>query len=262
MAAMIYRITKEDEIKVIEKKRVFNAIRKSKIEEFSPALLGLGDITTKSSQIEAICSVVDLAGFTKFCSQVDPYLSIPMFLESFLDWFYSTLKKESINKKFNSGYSLYTDLPIFTKFLGDGLLIIWDVSGWSETQTNNLVVIMKIIQNSFKKDFYPTVKKKVSMAPSSLRCGIARGHIFTVGDGNDFVGPCINIASRLQKYDSFSFAVSQRGFDCFEKISGKHNLVLIQGKISGIGEEEHMYVLRNEFEELDPDQKSKYDLLE
>ena len=38
----------------------------------------------------------------------------------------------------------------------------------------------------------------VSEPPPVLRCGLARGTVFSVGNRSDFVGSCINMAARLQ----------------------------------------------------------------
>ena len=63
------------------------------LRKFNPSILDLGDISTPAQEIEAIAAVFDLAGFTKFCNQVDSYLAIPRFLSDFLDWFFRRVKK-------------------------------------------------------------------------------------------------------------------------------------------------------------------------
>ncbi|HYM60827.1 MAG TPA: hypothetical protein VEZ11_08035, partial [Thermoanaerobaculia bacterium] len=93
--------------------------------------------------------------------------------------------------------------------------------------------------------------------PHALRCGVARGRVYSIGDGNDFVGPCINIAARLQKVASgITFCFSRRGFDG-EKFSGStKELLLRRISIRGIGNSELVYVPRAEYEALSGDDKA------
>lgn len=247
---MIFTIRKQDKLTIKDKNETIFIIKKELLNKFNSNLLGLGDITCKSSQLEAVVCALDLAGFTNFCNQVDPYLSIPLFLNTFLNWFYSEIKKESINKNYNEGSSLYTDLPILTKFLGDGLLIIWDAKDWNDIKINNLVTIMQIIHNRYKMKFLPDIQSKVVNPPNILRCGIARGNIYSVGNGNDFVGPSINIASRLQKTENYTFAVSKRGFELEKNKYLERDFKIIKIDIAGIGKNELIYVLKNEFDKL------------
>src|SRR5207248_701927 len=83
----------------------------------------------------------------------------------------------------------------------------------SAPSIRNIVFNLHIICEKYKAQFIPKVNRLVSKPPPSLRCGIARGQIISVGDGNDFVGSCINVASRLQKLSNLTFAISKRGFD-------------------------------------------------
>ena len=79
------------------------------------------------------------------------------------------------------------------------------------------------------------------------------GDIYTVGNGKDFFGACINIAARLQKLGGLTFCVSRRGFD-FEKHLGqgyKEYFEIKLANIRGIGENELVYVLKNEYVKLD-----------
>jgi class 3 adenylate cyclase len=87
--------------------------------------------------------------------------------------------------------------------------------------------------------------------PRRLRCGIARGTVIPIGQGADFVGPCINISTRLQKLHNLFFACSARGIDRegFNPNYGRE-FQKLRTEIRGIGERELVYVLRREFEAL------------
>src|SRR5215469_1491959 len=96
------------------------------LESFSPHILGLGEITQKSRQFDAMCASLDLAGFTNFCKQVDPHLVLPGYLSAFLQFLFDEIKKETVHKQYEGGCELWHDLPFFVKFCGDGLICLWN----------------------------------------------------------------------------------------------------------------------------------------
>jgi hypothetical protein len=65
------------------------AITKSAFDKFNPSVLGLGDITRESVQKTAVVALFDLQDFTNFCKQMDPQLSVPIYLSGFLSWIFS-----------------------------------------------------------------------------------------------------------------------------------------------------------------------------
>jgi len=81
----------------------------------------------------------------------------------------------------------------------------------------------------------------------------------SVGEGKDFVGPCINMAARLQKLGSLSFVVSRRGIDpdkCFPQ--KKEGFVIKKIHIRGIGTEEPVIVLKEEFDSLTKEERALF----
>lgn len=116
----------------------------------------------------------------------------------------------------------------------------------------NIVGSLLNICRGYRDEFLPRIKKSFTKPPAKLRCGIARGQILSIGEERDFVGPCINVASRLQKIGQFSFAFSKRGFN-LERNFGetwRNDFVLIKYQIRGVGEEELVFVLASEFKQL------------
>ncbi|MGP8080464.1 MAG: hypothetical protein ACLPVI_08160 [Dehalococcoidales bacterium] len=88
--------------------------------------------------------------------------------------------------------------------------------------------------------------------PTILRCGIARGSVYSVGNAEDYVGLCINIASRLQKLNSFNFCVSRKGFN-FEKYMIKEALSTYSLKsiaLRGIENNQLIWCRKKEFNKL------------
>src|SRR6185503_19067907 len=101
-------------------------------ERFDSSLLGLGDLDEASAATDAIAAVFDLEGFTNFCKQIEPQLSVPLFLSEFLSWLMEDVKNEMVNEVAPEGFSVFSPLPFFVKFMGDGILFLWDSSDMSE----------------------------------------------------------------------------------------------------------------------------------
>ena len=236
-------------------------LRNENLSKFNANLLGLGDmgdISKPSTQIDAIAATFDLSGFTKFCSQIDPHLCVPEYLSRFLTWLFDEIRDEFINESYPQGKTLRADLPFLAKFLGDGVLFLWDTELMGPTEMGNVVISLSNICQNYRGRFYPNIRKVVVDPPHSVRCGIARGKVFSVGNGEDYVGPCINIASRLQKLSLLTFCISRRGFD-FQSCMSKErydDYALKSVPLRGIGDEELVWVIKEEFNKLPTEEKA------
>ena len=242
------------------KVRRIKLLDNEKFERFNPHLLSLGNIGLPSKQVEAIAAVFDLSGFTNFCNQVDPHLVVPEYLSRFLDWLFNEVRKSFVQKSYKEGKKLWADLPFLAKFLGDGVLFLWDAQDMSEVAIRNVVIALTDICGAYKLRFYPTIKTVVSDPPDALRSGIARGRVFSVGNRQDYVGPCINIASRLQKLSNLTVCCSRKGFD-FQKSphkSVRQSFIEKRVAIRGIGENELIWVLKKEFDRLPEKEKELF----
>jgi len=250
-------------------------ISNSDLDEFNPSLLNIGEIDIISERREVIASIFDLEGFTDFCKQVDPQLSVPSFLNDFLNWLYNEIKKEITFKKDTDDTTiLWSELPFFSKFLGDGILLLWNINSKEisnglndngskthkqvQTLAGNIVISLDIISNSYAKFSKTNLSKRYVNPPHKLRCGIARGSVLSIGNGQDYVGPCINIASRLQKLHGLGFCFQKRGFDIELGMleSLREDYILKKVKIRGIGDNELVYIKKTEYAKLnDVDKK-------
>ena len=229
-------------------------------DAFSPSVLGLGDISARAEQIQALAAIFDLSGFTKFCSQVDPHLAVPEYLSRFLNWLFDEVKRGLLKEQSDNETLLWASLPFLAKFLGDGLLFLWETEKTSGAEICNIVTSLWEICDNYLHGFYTDIRRTVTKPPEMLRCGISRGIVFSVGNGEDYVGPCINIAARLQKLSYLTFCVSRRGFD-FEKdmpeeTSEKYLLKSVS--LRGIGEDELVWVRKEEFYLLPDDEKASF----
>lgn len=252
--------TERKEVKVNGKTGVYDFYQEDELKKFNTAVLGLGNVGVKSRQIGVLAAVFDLAGFTNFCSQVDPHLSMPRFLKEFLDWLFESIKSEFEFKRFSEGVVLYANLPIFAKFMGDGVLFLWDVENMQMNLICNVVVSLSNICGQYSSAFAPKIKKHLSDVPKSLRCGVARGQVCSVGNGEDYVGPCINIASRLQKLSNLGFCFSKRGIDFEEGMlkAAAETYIVKRVSIRGVGRDELVVVEKGVFEKLSKRDKTLF----
>lgn len=229
--------------------------------KFTPALLGLGDLKKRSREADTIAAVFDLQGFTIFCKQIEPHLSVPPFLSDFLSWLMAQLKAEMINKSHKDGVELWSDLPFFVKFMGDGLLVLWESSGMGVVEHQNVVLSAYEVCRRYKAEFLPTIKAKFVDPPDALRCGLARGTVYSVGDGNDYVGPCINMSARLQKLPGLTYAFNRRGLDLESGSPAEFftkEIIVRKVAIRGIGENELIAVLKSEYNALNESDKKLF----
>src|SRR5882762_2629758 len=122
-----FKTAPTDYITVEVDSKKIRVIKKEKFDSFNESVLGLGDIKLKANQINALSVIFDLEGFTNFCKQIDPQLAVPEYLSEFLNWLFAQIRKELINKTTTEGYYTYSDLHFLAKYLGDGVLFLWDI---------------------------------------------------------------------------------------------------------------------------------------
>jgi hypothetical protein len=229
-------------------------------DRFNPSALDLGDISLPSSQVEALAAMFDLSGFTTFCSQVDPHLAVPEYLSRFLNWLFDEIRKGLLRESKEDEKVLWASLPFLAKFTGDGVLFLWDTKNMGGAEISNVVTSLWEICANYVAVFYPIIRRLVTQPPKVLRCGMSRGMVFSVGNGEDYVGPCINVAARLQKLSLLTFCLSRRGFDIEkhmpEETAAKY--ILKSVALRGIGDDELVWVRGEEFDELPDEEKTLF----
>jgi hypothetical protein len=254
-----FKINETDFTKIKDEEKNVKIIKKEKFDSFNQDILGLGNIETKSIQTNALSVIFDLEGFTDFCKQIDPQLAVPEYLSDFLKWLFEKIRGELINKTYDEGYKTWADLPFLSKYLGDGVLFLWDTKNMSDSNIQNVVVSMYEICRKYQSEFLPLICQKVVSPPTKLRCGIARGAIYSVGNGNDFVGPCINMSARLQKLNSLTFCFSRRGINPNNMAEGyKAQFIVKKANIRGIGENELVCFPKVQYDKLQKEEKEKF----
>jgi hypothetical protein len=239
--------------------KTITVVKKDIFDSFNEDILGLGKIETKSTQVNALSVMFDLEGFTNFCKQIDPHLAVPEYLGEFLKWIFDEIKNQLTDKIYDDGYKTWSDLPFLSKYLGDGVLFLWNTEQMSDVKIQNVVVSMYEICKNYLVEFIPKISKNISSPPTKLRCGIARGTIYSVGNGNDFVGPCINMSARLQKLNTLTFCFSRRGINPSKMAPGYSKTFIVKKvDIRGIGSEELVCFSKREFDLLPESEKSNF----
>jgi hypothetical protein len=102
-------------------------------------MLGLENILANKETFEALAVIVDLKDFTVFCDQRDPHLVVPQFVKSFLEWLFDRLRAQLLMEEAGNNVVLWSHLPFFGKFLGDGVLLLWDVTDMGGEAKRNIV---------------------------------------------------------------------------------------------------------------------------
>jgi hypothetical protein len=257
----LFKLTSSDftEIECEGERRI--VLSKKKYDAFNASLLGLGDLTQDATATDAIAVNFDLQGFTVFCKQIEPHLAVPLFLSQFLCWLMERIKVEMTVKDIGSGVRLYNPLPFFIKFMGDGLLVLLDSSLMNNIERRNVILVCFNICQLYRTKFLKAISSKVVDAPPVLRCAVARGTVYSVGNGNDFVGSCINMSARLQRIPGITFAFNRRGFD-LECAAGtsffKDDSIMTRVSIRGINENELIGVLKAGLASMKPEDKKAF----
>jgi class 3 adenylate cyclase len=237
-------------------------LQKTAFDNFGPDFLNLDQLLRQNTTFEGLAVILDLKDFTGFCDQRDPHHEVPKFLDKFVKWFFRALGTELLDHYDRDDAVVWSHLPIFGKFLGDGVLLLWEATDLSKEARRNLVQAFDVICNDYERVFLRKVKAEFTRPPSKLRCGIAQGQVTSIAGGKDYVGLCINIASRLQKLadDTFSFGFTKKGLEETEGSDWYHDFRLIKIPIRGVAKEELIYVLKREFRSLSKKDRRKYRL--
>ncbi|MDD5629525.1 MAG: hypothetical protein PHU21_10710 [Elusimicrobia bacterium] len=251
--------------RVVGEKTAFNALRREDFERFNPGILGLGDISREGTAVEALAAIYDLEGFTAFCGQDDSDLFVHDFLAQFLAWLFAQTAQSFTHEKNDEEVLVWGRLPFFAKFLGDGVLFLWDTNPPDDRLRGPRLMggmVLGLLKTclDYQRDFLPRARKKFAAPPARLRCGVARGRVLSVGDGQDFIGPCINLASRLQKLPPLSFAVSAKGFDAEKALHPDDvgHFAAKQVRVRGLKTPQLVYVLADEARRLTAAEREEF----
>jgi class 3 adenylate cyclase len=211
--------------------------------------------------------IYDLEGFSQFYNQPDVQNYVPKFFNevskavSTIIYGGEAYWNPSTKKIGSLGIS-----PIHEKFLGDGALYLW-------ADNRNTPITAEFVRHlcnqlwNLKTHFNEVVRKCYEIVPvvdipQRIRFGLASGTIYELGRKNskqrEYIGFCINLASRLQKYcPELGFIASAR-IGLSEKVLNDFGYVrVVAKKIKGFPRE-IVIVDAGEFERLSSDTKNSY----
>jgi hypothetical protein len=152
--------------------------------------------------------IFDISGFTNFFNKPDLQFYITKYINHII---------ECVEICLYGGYDYWTQGPTDTdplslkpslrKFLGDGMLYIWEnmedeppESYFKIILVNRLWMLQTYIEK-INNNLYNDIP--IGDLPKTIKFGLAQGSIYRLTEtdgGIDFIGPCINLASRLVKY--------------------------------------------------------------
>ncbi len=209
--------------------------------------------------------IYDLEGFSKFFNQPDVQDYVPKFLNHLSQAMSvvllgGTAYWDSLNPKYPP-----LSAPIHEKFLGDGMLYVWRLK---RNQLDFDPVFIRALCNRLwnLKLRFPEVLKQAAAdvpvldLPTRIRFGVARGTIYELtrasGTNKEYIGFCVNLASRLQKYCAdLGFIVSARLGLADEVVAEYGYKRVVATKIRGFPEE-IVIVDKEEYETLAESQRA------
>ena len=131
---------------------------------------------------EVLALIIDIRGFSLFCEE--PNIESP-YTCGLMSAFYHMVNR-----------SLQRFPPEMTKFLGDGVLAIWETTPADREIAVNVALEAALsLRNQWKK--VQDIPHFSHGAPEALGAGICFGLAAHLEVGNDYIGRPINIASRL-----------------------------------------------------------------
>src|SRR5689334_2413024 len=82
------------------------------------------ETTIHRTQFEALAAVFDLSGFSAFCDRADLHQQALPFLREFIPWLFDQIISRSSKGVSGEHTLLWSRLPVWEKFTGDGMLIL------------------------------------------------------------------------------------------------------------------------------------------
>lgn len=152
--------------------------------------------------------IFDISGFTNFFNKPDLQLYITKYINHIIECVEICLYGGTAYWDHSTKYNDPSIKPSFRKFLGDGMLYIWDnmVTQADENAKLKIVLLNRLwnlqtnleIINTRLFDQIP-----IASLPGKIKFGVAQGTVYRLSEADgsqDYIGPCINLASRLVKY--------------------------------------------------------------
>jgi class 3 adenylate cyclase len=225
-----------------------------------------------SAPEQAFVLVFDLEGFSKFFSQPDVHYYVAKYLNKAFQamdiliyggdafWIPENEEDAEIRKidKFKE--------PVHVKFMGDGALYIWTFKPEEEKAFRTKMIIFINMLWNFRLWFDKFIEScaddvPVVDLPRNIRFGMASGSVYKLSyehsRNTEYIGYCINLASRLQSYcRDLGFIASARiGIEKTRLEKHKYHRV-IANKLKGLPDE-IVIIDKKDYVELSPEIKKE-----
>ncbi len=219
-----------------------------------------------SAATQALVMMFDLENFSKFFGQPDVQQYVPKYLNRIFDCIAVEIYggKQYWDKDQSSLDPLLP--PVHQKFLGDGALYIWTIGRREENYWHQMSVILLNRLWNLKKNFKKIVKTclddvPIVDIPQRIRFGITAGSVYKLTHKNkketEYIGYCVNLASRLQKYcRKLGFIASAR-IRISQKMLDKHGYIKVTAKKLQGFPSEIVIVDKNEYNTLEIDVRNE-----
>lgn len=225
--------------------------------------------STASRPKRALVLVYDLQAFSLFFNQPDVQDYVPKFLN---------LVSSAMSVLFQGGDQFWLPnttprelaalpvRPMHEKFLGDGALYLW-VENTDHKLSEDFVGTLANRLWNFKNEYRQFIRHAaqdlpVLELPPGIRFGLAGGTVYELGRAGtrrkEYIGVCVNLASRLQKYcPDLNFIASARIGLSAERLAQDGYIRVVATQIRGFPKE-IVIVDKGELEALKPETRERY----
>ncbi len=173
-----------------------------------------------------LVACLDISGFSEFCKEAEGPDGAPRLIANLFDMLAGTIDAHRFQLSLNQPSGLLEPSPTFTKFTGDGALVIWTKesdSEFSQEFLHMVVVALRHFRIRFNEISTHVWRRqwRSPKLPNCLRVGMAIGPLFPLFTLNealdpdskpsDYLGYPINLAVRLQGHlPELGFVVQER----------------------------------------------------
>lgn len=214
--------------------------------------------------VKIVVAIFDLEGFTNFfdSASVNRNIVVSAYMKGFLDW---------LNYQIDQLREHYVPRPRYHKFLGDGVLLIWEVGDSVLSHPLVRMAFMNACWNmvdgkeSYESTFLPEFKQRIGRRwtceyPSRLRVSISLGHAVRYGNRHEsceYISECINVASRLVKFRPSLRFIAHSDL-VFGSEPRKYGYIQKKISIKGINDRVGVFVDKDEFDKLSDEDKQAF----
>jgi len=211
--------------------------------------------------------IFDISGFTNFFNKPDLQYYITRYINKIV---------ECVDNVIYGGECFWLDedeepfeplkmLPSMRKFMGDGMLYIWEDS--EEKLLKDPSLKMDIINDLYNVQLrFDRINERmydiipIADLPEKIKFGIAQGTIYKLVDTSgqiDYIGPCINLASRLVKYcKEVNFICSARLDIPSEQIQKNNYMKVIATSLRSF-ENEIVIIDKSDYKRIPEDERKR-----